>query len=74
MEARVVGDKHLKLKVRQPNSWTFDGIGFRMGSFADHGLTAGKPIDLAFSPERNHWNGYERIHLRIRALRMSAEA
>jgi single-stranded-DNA-specific exonuclease len=74
VEARVVGDKHLKLKVRQPRSWTFDSIGFRMGSFADLGLTPGQPIDLAFSPERNHWNGYDRIQLRIRALRMSPEA
>lgn len=74
VEARVVGDKHLKLRVRQPNSWTFDSIGFRMGSFADLGLTAGQPVDLAFSPERNHWNGYDRIQLRIRALRMSPEA
>jgi single-stranded-DNA-specific exonuclease len=74
VETRVVGDKHLKLRVRQPNSWTFDGIGFRMGAFADLGLTAGRPIDLAFSPERNHWNGYDRIQLRIRALRTSPEA
>jgi single-stranded-DNA-specific exonuclease len=74
VEARVVGDKHLKLRVRQPNSWTFDSIGFRMGPFADLGLTAGRPIDLAFSPERNHWNGYDRIQLRIRALRASPEA
>ncbi|MEX5216712.1 MAG: single-stranded-DNA-specific exonuclease RecJ [Nitrospira sp.] len=74
VDARVVGDKHLKLRVRQPNSWTFDSIGFRMGSFADLGLTVGRPVDLAFSPERNHWNGYDRIQLRIRALRMSPEA
>lgn len=74
VDARVVGNKHLKLRVRQPNSWTFDGIGFRMGSLADLGLTVGHPIDLAFSPERNHWNGYDRIQLRIRALRMSPEA
>ncbi|HEX2056602.1 MAG TPA: single-stranded-DNA-specific exonuclease RecJ, partial [Nitrospiraceae bacterium] len=69
-----VGDNHLKLRVRQPNSWTFDSIGFRMGPFAELGLTAGRPIDLAFSPERNHWNGYDRIQLRIRALRTSPEA
>ena len=74
VDARVVGDKHLKLRVRQRNSWTLDGIGFRMGSLADLGLTVGRPIDLAFSPERNHWNGYDRIQLRIRALRMSPEA
>jgi single-stranded-DNA-specific exonuclease len=74
VDARIVGDKHLKLRVRQRNSWTFDGIGFRMGSPADLGLTVGRPIDLAFSPERSHWNGYDRIQLRIRALRMSPEA
>ena len=69
--ARVVGEKHLKLRVRQGQSLTFDSIGFRMGSFEDLGLTPHRPVDLAFSPERNHWNGYDRVQLRIRALRMS---
>ena len=74
VDARVVGDKHLKLRVRKGTSWTFDSIGFRMGSYADQGLTVRQPVDLAFSPERNHWNGYDRIQLRIRALRMTPEA
>ncbi|MBX3238121.1 MAG: single-stranded-DNA-specific exonuclease RecJ [Nitrospiraceae bacterium] len=71
LEARVVGEKHLKLRVRQGRSLTFDSIGFRMGSFEELGLTTSKPVDLAFSPERNHWNGYDRLQLRIRALRMT---
>ena len=37
------------------------------------GLRSGRPVDLAFSPERNHWNGYDRVQLRIKALRMSGE-
>lgn len=73
VEARVVGEKHLKLRVRQGRSFIFDSIGFRMGSFEGLGLRAGRPIDLAFSPERNHWNGYDRVQLRIKALRMSGE-
>ncbi len=73
VEARVVGEKHLKLRVRQGRSFIFDSIGFRMGSFEELGLKAGKPVDLAFSPERNHWNGYDRVQLRIKALRMSGE-
>jgi single-stranded-DNA-specific exonuclease len=73
VEARVVGDKHLKLRVRQGRSFIFDSIGFRMGSFEGLGLRTGRPVDLAFSPERNHWNGYDRVQLRIKALRMSGE-
>ncbi|MCW5788713.1 MAG: single-stranded-DNA-specific exonuclease RecJ [Nitrospira sp.] len=73
VEARVVGEKHLKLRVRQGRSFIFDSIGFRMGSFEGLGLRTGRPVDLAFSPERNHWNGYDRVQLRIKALRMSGE-
>jgi len=73
VEARVVGEKHLKLRVRQGRSFIFDSIGFRMGSFEELGIKAGRPVDLAFSPERNHWNGYDRVQLRIKALRMSGE-
>jgi single-stranded-DNA-specific exonuclease len=73
LDARVVGEKHLKLRVRQGRSIIFDSIGFRMGSFEGLGLKAGRPVDLAFSPERNHWNGYDRVQLRIKALRLSGE-
>jgi single-stranded-DNA-specific exonuclease len=71
IESRVVGEKHLKLRVRQGRSLTFDSIGFRMGSFEGLGLLKNHPVDLAFSPERNHWNGYDRLQLRIRAVRMT---
>ncbi|WHZ25029.1 MAG: Single-stranded-DNA-specific exonuclease RecJ [Nitrospira sp.] len=73
VDARVVGEKHLKLRVRQGRSVIFDSIGFRMGSFEELGLKVGRPVDLAFRPERNHWNGYDRMQLRIKALRMSGE-
>lgn len=73
VDARVVGEKHLKLRVRQGRSYIFDSIGFRMGSLEDLGLSSGRPLDLAFSPERNHWNGQDRVQLRIKALRMSGE-
>ncbi|MCE3222032.1 MAG: recJ [Nitrospira sp.] len=73
VDVRVVGEKHLKLRVRQGRSYIFDGIGFRMGPLGDLGLQSGRAVDLAFSPERNHWNGYDRVQLRIKALRMSGE-
>jgi len=71
LETRVVGDRHLKLTVRHGASAPFDTIGFRMGSLADLGLSASTPVDLAFVPEANRWNGLDRIQLRIRDLRAS---
>jgi single-stranded-DNA-specific exonuclease len=69
LNARVVGEKHLKLTVRQDRSLPFDSIGFGMKSLEDQGLSLKTPVDVAFTPELNHWNGYDRIQLRIRDIR-----
>lgn len=71
LQARVVGDRHLKITVRHRNSVPFDGIGFRMGSLPDLGLSTDTPLDLAFVPQLETWKGLDRIQLRIRDLRAS---
>jgi len=73
LTARVVGDKHLKMTVRQGGSLPFDSIGFGMKSLEDYGLSLKTPVDVAFTPELNHWNGYDRIQLRIRDIRPAGE-
>ena len=73
MNARTVGEKHLKMTVRQGRSMPFDTIGFGMKSLTDRGISARTAVDLAFVPELNHWNGFERIQLRIRDIRMSTQ-
>ena len=71
MDSRTVGEKHLKMTVRQGRSMPFDSIGFGMKSLARsrhpraHAGRSGLPAEL------NHWNGYDRIQLRIRDLRIS---
>lgn len=71
LEKKVVGDDHLKLLIRQNHSTPMDGIGFRMGGFAD-ALDAGHGrVDAVFSPELDHWKGHHRIQLRLCDLRMS---
>lgn len=72
MNARIVGEKHLKMTLRQGRSVPFDGIGFGMKSLEDQGLSLRTPVDVAFTPELNRWNGYDRIQLRIRDLRPTA--
>lgn len=69
LNARVVGEKHLKMMVRQGGSMPFDSIGFGMKSLEDRGLSPHTPIDVACTPELNRWNGYDRIQLRIRDIR-----
>jgi len=71
MDARIVGEKHLKMTVRQGGSRPVDSIGFGMRSLAERGIPSSAPVDLAFTPELNHWNGYDRIQLRIRDVRPS---
>jgi single-stranded-DNA-specific exonuclease len=72
MNARVVGKKHLKLTLRQGRSLPFDSIGFGMKSLEEQGLSLRTPVDVAFTPELNHWNGLDRIQLRIRDMRPAA--
>ncbi len=61
VESRIVGEKHLKLKLRQERV-TREAIGF--GLAEKHPL-AGKFIDMIYTPEINHWQGFERIQLKI---------
>ncbi|OPX35872.1 MAG: single-stranded-DNA-specific exonuclease RecJ [Desulfobacteraceae bacterium 4484_190.2] len=59
--SRIVGERHLKLRVRQEGK-SFEAIGF--GLAGKYPLD-GKTINMAFIPELNRWNGYERIQLRV---------
>jgi single-stranded-DNA-specific exonuclease len=69
MNARVVGETHLKMTLRQGRSMPFDSIGFGLKSLEAQGLSLRTPVDVAFTPELNHWNGLDRIQLRIRDIR-----
>ena len=60
-DSQIVGDRHLKLRVRKEGK-SFEAIGF--GLAGKYPLN-GKIINMVFSPELNRWKGYERIQLRI---------
>jgi len=62
-ERRVVGEGHLRLRLSSGNR-SFGAIAFRMAERD----TAG-PIDVAFFPEMNEWNGSSSLQLRIKDLR-----
>ncbi|WP_051184691.1 single-stranded-DNA-specific exonuclease RecJ [Desulfatiglans anilini] len=60
-ESRLVGDNHLKMSVAQ-DGCVFDAIGFGLGDLAP---AKGERVNLAFVPEKNTWQGVERIQLKL---------
>lgn len=71
LEARVVGDRHLKLRLRDANGCeTLDGIAFGyVGSTAEAGaIRKGVRARLAYRLEVNDYNGMERVQLNCQHL------
>ncbi len=68
LEARIVGNGHLKLVLRESER-IYDAIGFGLGSRKPE---VGGFIDVAYRPQLNRWRGYETIQLRLIDLRDSA--
>jgi single-stranded-DNA-specific exonuclease len=69
LSPRVVGSKHLKMKLRQ-KSQALEAIGFDMGHFMDS-LDFSSNIDAVFTPCINEWEGRRCLQLNLKALRPS---
>ena len=69
--ASIVGEKHLKLKIRQGDSAYFDCIGFGLASFCED-LNRGLPFEICYSIEENIWKDRRNIQLKIRDIRILA--
>jgi single-stranded-DNA-specific exonuclease len=74
----VGGDgRHLKLRVAQRGGGPpFPVIGFGLGDRLDVALKSvrrGRPVELAFAVEENHWNGRTNLQLRAEDVRLQDE-
>jgi len=61
VESRIVGERHLKLSLRQGSS-TVEAIGFGLG---EKRPPVRRGVDLVFVPEIDRWQGCERLQLRM---------
>ncbi|MBP1741277.1 MAG: Single-stranded-DNA-specific exonuclease RecJ [Deltaproteobacteria bacterium] len=61
VESKVVGERHLKMKVRQ-NGAAFETIGFGL---AEDCSTPRGQINFIFTPEIDRWQGQEKARLRM---------
>ena len=68
LESRIVGEHHLRLRVRQEGR-PLEAIGFGLAGW--HSLE-GKTIHMVFTPELNRWQGYDRIQLKVADLKVAA--
>jgi single-stranded-DNA-specific exonuclease len=66
----IVGNGHLKLRLKQEGSPPFDAIGFNMHDLMPI-VRDGKPFDIAYELEENTWNGNTSIQIHLRDIKES---
>jgi len=68
----IVGNGHLKLKLKQNDGQEFDAIGFNMHDYLPLVRESKEnPIDIAFTIEENTWNKVTSLQLRIKDVHPS---
>jgi single-stranded-DNA-specific exonuclease len=78
LENRSGGDGHIKFQLTHPDlvfegkPYALDGIGFGLGRQWDL-ISSGKPFDIAFHLEENHFRDKTSLQLVVKELRPSEE-
>lgn len=69
----IVGNGHLKMKVRKGASPVFDCIGFNMHAFEPKLRNSNNDrIDIAYVLEENRWNGRRTIQMRLKDIHIGS--
>ncbi|MDR9418282.1 single-stranded-DNA-specific exonuclease RecJ [Gracilimonas sp.] len=66
-EPTIVGNGHLKMRVKQQDSGIFDTIGFNMHEYLPS-VRDGKLFSIAYVLEENNWNGRRTLQLRLKDI------
>ena len=66
----VGGNKHLKLRLRDRDGRSFDGIAYGKGETLGSGLRTGARVAAVFTPRTNSWNGTTNIELDIKDVKI----
>ncbi|MGE5172739.1 MAG: single-stranded-DNA-specific exonuclease RecJ [Betaproteobacteria bacterium] len=73
MSSRIVGNNHLKFRLRQGNGPALDAIAFNKGSLLGRQVRDGARLAAVFTPRLNAWNGATSVELEIRDLKTEKE-
>ncbi|WP_020404522.1 single-stranded-DNA-specific exonuclease RecJ [Gracilimonas tropica] len=69
-EPTIVGNGHLKMRIRQNGSGVFDTIGFNMHEYLP-AVRTGDPFKVAYVIEENNWNGRRTLQLRLKDIHVT---
>ncbi len=73
LSSRIVGNNHLKLRLRQGNGPALDAIAFNKGSLLGRQAREGARLAAVFTPRINAWNGSSAVELEVRDLKPDKE-
>ncbi len=71
--SRIVGSKHLKLRLKQGNGATMGAIAFNRGSQLGNQVRDGARLAAVFTPRLNVWNGTTTVELDIKDMKADKE-
>ncbi len=71
--SRIVGSKHLKLRLKQGNGATMGAIAFNRGSQLGNQVRDGARLAAVFTPRLNVWNGTTTVELDIKDMKIDKE-
>jgi single-stranded-DNA-specific exonuclease len=69
VSSRIVGRKHLKLRLRQQNGTFLDAIAFNRANLLGNQVRNGARLAAVFTPRLNAWNGKKTVELEIRDIK-----
>jgi single-stranded-DNA-specific exonuclease len=69
VSSRIVGNKHLKLRLRQQDGAALDAIAFNRGTLLGRQVRDGSRLAAVFTPRLNAWNGKTAVELEIRDIK-----
>ncbi len=69
LSPKVVGNNHLKFRLRQNEGAAFNAIAFNKGHMLGRTVREGTRLAAVFTPKLNTWNGTTGIELEIRDIK-----
>ncbi len=69
LSSRIVGNNHLKLRLRQPGGASLGAIAFNRGNMLGKQVRDGARLAVVFTPRVNAWNGSAAVEMEIKDLK-----
>ncbi len=73
LSGRIVGNNHLKIRLRQGKGAMLDAIAFNKGALLGRQVRDGACLAAVFTPRLNSWNGTTAVELEIRDMKIDKD-